>query len=150
MRYLPLVVWLVWPHISTAAEDRAYIREFYDARKIKVSDPAGALEAMLRSFHHAVTAGNADYATSAGVEACYLIHDSGKTVEAGKLAREVIDSIEALPTDFTNNDALRRAQIFGFIETGLQMEGRIGDAWRANRATAEAEVARRLQGETAG
>jgi hypothetical protein len=136
MRSLPLLAAVICPLFSSAAE-RSFIHEYFDAAKIEKSDPAGATEGMIRSFRLAVSAGNADYATSAGLKACYLIHNGGKLAEAGKLAREVIDAIEPLPANFPDNDALRRAQLFGFVQSGLLIEGRIGEAWRSNRAVAE-------------
>ena len=136
MSSLPWLVACAFPLVSLAAE-RSYIGEFNDARALEQSDPERATEGMLRSFRLAVSAGNADYAMSAGLTACFLIHDREKIVAAGKLAREVIDALEPLPTNGANNDVLRRAQLFGFLETGLQMEGNIGEAWRANRAVAE-------------
>lgn len=136
MRSLPLLAVVMCPWFATAAE-RSFIHEYFDAEKIEKSDPEGAAEGMLRSFRLAVSAGNADYATSAGLRACFLVHNRGKAAEAGKLAREVIDAIVPLPADFPDGDVLRRAQLFGFVQSGLLIEGRIGEAWRANRAVAE-------------
>ena len=136
MRSILLIAALVCP-LPAAAAERSYSEEFYDARKIKKSDPAGAADGMLRSFHLAVTAGNADFATAAGASACYLIYGQGKVMESGKLAREVIDALEPLDAKSPDGDALRRVQLFNFLERGLLMEGRIGPAWQANRAAAE-------------
>ena len=136
MRYHPLIAVFAMSLVASAAE-RSYIQEFQDALKIEKSAPEAATQGMLRGFHLAVAAGNAEYATAAGRHACFLIHNREKTVEAGKLAREVIDALDALPAGARNADTLNRAQFFGLIQTGLQKEGRLGEAWRANRATAE-------------
>jgi hypothetical protein len=134
MRHLLLIAALACPLASAAG--RTYIHEFYDARKIEKTDPAGAIEGMKRCFRMAVAEGNADYATAAGASACHLIYRQGKDVEAGKLAREVIDELDAFPVDGPHGDAVRRCTIFGFLERGLLMEGKIGSALQANRAGA--------------
>ncbi len=136
MRHLLLFAALACP-LLCGAEERNFIQEFYDARKIEKRDPAGAAEGMKRSFRKAITAGNADYATAAGSNACEMIYAQRKVVECGKFAREVIDALESFEPDGPHGDALRRTPIFGYLERGLLMEGKTGEAWRANRAAAE-------------
>lgn len=136
MRHLPLLAVLAWPLLSTGAE-KNFIQEFYDARKIQKQDPEGAAEGMQRSFRKAIEAGNADYATAAGSNACEMIYARGKVVGAGRFAREVIDGLDPFEPDGPDGDALRRAPIFGYLERGLLMEGKVGAAWQANRALAE-------------
>lgn len=136
MRHLLLIAALACP-LLCGAEERNFIQEFYDARKIQKQDPQGAVEGMKRSFRKAVEAGNSDYATAAGSNACEMLYTQRKVVECGKLAREVIDALEPFEPDGPQGDALRRTPIFGFLERGLLMEGKIGEAWRANRAAAE-------------
>ncbi len=123
--------------IGEVCAQSSFQSEFYNARKLHSADPDAALAAMKRSLRMAITAGNADYATAAGNSACFWMHDRGKTVEAGKFAREVIDAIQPMGYHEKDNDALRRAVIFGYLERGLLMEGKIGAAWQANRAAAE-------------
>lgn len=135
MRHLLLIAAFASPLVSAA--ERTYIHEFYDARKLENQDPAAAAEGMKRSFRMAVAEGNADYATAAGGSACHLIYRQGKNVEAGKFAREVIDALDTLPASGPQGDALRRCPIFGYLERGLMMEGKIGAALQANRAAAE-------------
>ncbi len=136
MKRLLLVACLACP-VTTHAAERSYINEFYDARAIEKTDPEAASTAMIRCFHHAVDAGNADYATAAGLSASYLILNRNRIVEAGKLAREVIVAIDALPANEPKGDILRRGQLFGLAAKGLAMEGRIGEALRTCHATAE-------------
>lgn len=136
MRHLLLIAALACPLLS-GAEERNFIQEFYDARKIGRQDPEGAAEGMKRSFRKAIEAGNADYATAAGSNGCEMIYAQGRMVEAGHFAREVIDALEPFEPDGPQADALRRAPIFGYLERGLLMEGKTGAAWQANRATAE-------------
>ena len=120
-----------------AAAEGSYIEEYYAARDLKETDPAAAAEGMLRSFHLAVSARNSDYATSAGLNACYLLYQKGNVVATGTLAREIIDALQPLASDSLDHDSLRRVQLFGFLERGLLTEGKIGRAWQANRAAAE-------------
>lgn len=136
MRHLLLIAALACPLVSGAAE-KSFIQEFYDARKIEPQDPVGAAEGMKRSFRKAIAAGNADYATAAGSNGCEMIYAQGKVAEAGHFAREVIDGLEPFEPDGPHGDALRRAPIFGYLERGLLMEGKVGAAWQANRAVAE-------------
>lgn len=136
MRHLLLIAALAWPLLSRGAE-KNFIQEFYDARKIQKQDPEGAAEGMKRSFRKAIEAGNADYATAAGSNACEMIYARGKVVGAGRFAREVIDGLDPFEPDGPHGDALRRAPIFGYLERGLLMEGKVGAAWQANRALAE-------------
>ncbi|RYD39821.1 MAG: hypothetical protein EOP83_36195, partial [Verrucomicrobiaceae bacterium] len=134
MRHLLLIAALACPLVATA--ERTYIQEFYDARRIEKADPAAAIEGMRRSFEKAIAEGNADYATAAGASACHLIYQQGKNVEAGKFARDVIGELDAFPVDGPHGDAVRRCSIFGYLERGLIMEGKIGPALQANRAGA--------------
>ncbi|MEK7952960.1 hypothetical protein [Luteolibacter soli] len=135
MRHLLLIAALACPLV--AAGERTYIQEFYDARKIEKADPAAAVEGMKRSFEKAIAEGNTDYAAAAGASACHLIYEQGRNVEAGKFAREVLDKLDPLPVDGPYGDAVRRCTIFGYLERGLMMEGKIGAALQANRAGAE-------------
>jgi hypothetical protein len=66
-----------------------------------------------------------------------LIYRQGKVVEAGRFARQVILALDAYEVQDADGDAVRRATIFDYLERGLLMEGRIGEAMRANRAAAE-------------
>ena len=136
MHRLLLIAALVCPLLS-GAEERDFIEEFHDARKIAKQDPEGAAEAMKRSFRKAIEAGNADYATAAGANACEMIYAQGRAAEAGRFAREVIGGLDRFEPDGPHGDALRRAPVFGYLERGLLMEGKVGAAWQANRAVAE-------------
>lgn len=136
MRHLLLIAALACPLVS-GAEEKNFIQEFYNARKIQKQDPEGAAEGMKRSFRKSIEAGNADYATAAGSNACEMIYAQGKIVEAGQFAREVIEGLDPFEPDGPHGDALRRAPIFGYLERGLLMEGKTGAAWQANRAVAE-------------
>lgn len=137
MRHLLLIAALACPLVSRGAEEKNFIQEFYDARKIAKQDPEGAAEGMKRSFRKAVEAGNVDYATAAGSNGCEMIYVQGKVAEAGRFAREVIGGLDPFEPDGPHGDALRRAPIFGYLERGLLMEGKVGAAWQANRAVAE-------------
>ncbi len=132
---LSLVCWLMT--LGALVAEVSYQSEFYAARKQRDANRDEAEETMKRAFRMAVEAGNADYATAAGNSACFWMYERGRTVEAGKFAREVIDAIQPMGYHEKDNDALRRAVLFGYFERGLLMEGKIGAAWQANRATAE-------------
>jgi tetratricopeptide (TPR) repeat protein len=149
MRHLLLIAALACPLVS-GAEERNFIQEFYDARKIARRDPEGAAEAMKRSFRKAVEARNADYATAAGANGCEIIYAQGRMVEAGQFAREVIEGLEPFEPDGPHGDALRRAPIFGYLERGLLMEGKTGAAWQANRAAAETLRGKKVAAEADG
>jgi hypothetical protein len=136
MRHLLLIAALACPLLSRG-EEKNFIQEFHDARKIQKEDPENAAEGMTRSFRKAIADGNADYATAAGSNACMLLYQQGKVIDAGKLAREVIDALEPFEPDGPQGDALRRTPIFGYLERGLLVEGKTGAAWQANRAAAE-------------
>lgn len=116
---------------------QSFQAEFFAARKIQDTDRDAALEGMKRCFDLSIAAGNADYATAAGNQICFWIHDRGKVVEAGHFARKVIAATQPLIDPENFDDAFRRAILFGFIERGLMEEGKIGEAWRANRLAAE-------------
>lgn len=129
-----LVVWgLSWVAASAMDDSR---QAFDEAAKLRASDPEQAILGMRRSFELAVASGNVEMAAVAGLNVCGLIHAREQSVEAGKAAREIIAGLNTLTAE-EPFDAVRRAQIFGFVQTGLQAEGRIGEACRANRATAE-------------
>ena len=123
-----------WVHASAGSD---FITDFFKAKKMEDSAPEAAIELYAKSFEGAISAGNTDYATSAGLKPCFILHEQGKTAEAGQLARKIIDALHSLPTDLTENDVIRRCELFGFFQRGLYREGRIGEAWRANRAAAE-------------
>lgn len=122
---------------SAWAESSDFIGEFQAARIFAKSDPKTFVEGMLRSFHHAADAGSHEYTAVAGLNACIGIYKQGKTVEAGKLAREVLTAMNPLRDDYPESTLLRRVQFFGYIERGLLAEGKTGAAWQANRAAAE-------------
>ncbi|MEO5716782.1 MAG: hypothetical protein ABIT37_25105 [Luteolibacter sp.] len=136
MRLLPLVFVSLFT-IAVATGQGSYQSEFYAAKNLGKTDPQAAIEGMKRGFHLAVEAGNADYATAAGLNGAYLMYENGKRVEAGRFAREVITALDALDDETAGGDALRRVQLFGLMERGLHTEGKIGAAWQANRAAAE-------------
>ena len=114
-----------------------YIQEFFNARKVEATDPLAAEQGMRRSFELAIAARNADYALSAGLNACHLAYNRGAPIDAGNLAAEVIAALDPLPPAGPRNDAFRRASLIGFVERGLLVQGKTGDAWLANRAAAE-------------
>ncbi|MCW1887473.1 hypothetical protein OKA04_22245 [Luteolibacter flavescens] len=148
MRHLLLIAALACPLVASGQGN--FAQEFHNARKIESTDIAAASEGMTRSFHKAIEAGNADYATAAGASACELIYRQGKNVEAGKLAREVIDALDAFPVEGFQGDAVRRCTIFGYLERGLMMEGKIGAALQANRAGAETLRGKKLRSDGNG
>ena len=122
---------------SARAESADYIGEFRAARSVEKSDPQAGVKGMLRSFHHAAEAGNHEYTSVAGLNACIGIYQQGKTAEAGQLAGEVLTAMDSLPDDSPESTILRRVQFFGYIERGLLAEGKTGAAWQANRAAAD-------------
>lgn len=136
MKILSLLVFPLFSIGATAGE-ASYQTEFHHAKSIQDTDREGAIEGMKRSFHLAVAAGNADYATSAGLNAAYLMYGKDQSVAGGRFAREVILALDALEYNIPGGDALRRVQLFGLMQRALQMDGKIGAAWQANRAAAE-------------
>ncbi|OYV07416.1 MAG: hypothetical protein CFE26_01120 [Verrucomicrobiales bacterium VVV1] len=116
--------------------ETSFITEFYKSREVEKTDLPAATELMIHSFRLAVADGNADYTTAAGASAASLIYRQGKSVEAGRFAREVILALDAFEVKGPNGDAVRRTTLFGYLERGLLAEGRIGEAMRANRAAA--------------
>ena len=149
MRLFPLLLVALFPLAAMAAGD-SFQAEFYAAKEIQKTDPQSAIEGMKRAFHLAVESGNADYATAAGVNGSYLIYESGKAVEAGRFAREVITALDPIDYKTPGGDALRRVQLFGLMERGLHMEGKIGAAWQANRAAAETLRGKKLSADGDG
>jgi hypothetical protein len=121
--------------LATAYAD--YIEEFQKARRVEISDPQACVEGMVRSFHQAEEAGNCEYTSAAGLNACSAIYKQGKVVECGKLAREVISAVLPLEDLYPESTTLRSVQFFGYMERGLMAEGKVGAAWQANRAAAE-------------
>jgi|GEM_PF-3925709 len=136
MKLLPLV-FVSLLTLAAATGQGSYQAEFYAAKEIQKTDPQAAIEGMKRGFHLAVAAGNADYATSAGLCGAYLMYENERSVEAGRFSREVITALDGIDYQTEDGDALRRVQLFGLMERGLHMEGKIGAAWQANRAAAE-------------
>lgn len=147
MRLLPLVFVSVFT-ITGATGQGSYQAEFYAAKEIQKADPQAAIEGMKRGFHLAVEAGNADYATSAGLCGAYLLYEKEQRVEAGRFAREVITALDGI--EYRTPDALRRVQLFGLMERGLHTEGKIGAAWQANRAAAETLRGKKLSADGDG
>lgn len=122
---------------SAFAESGSYAEEFRAARAIERSDPQGYLDGMLRSFQQAKEARNLEYVSVAGINACGKIYSQGKTVEAAKLAREVIAAMTPLEDFYPESTTIRRAQLFNYLGRGLQAEGKTGAALQTNRAAAE-------------
>jgi len=91
-RYL-MCLCLASPLASSAAET-SFISEFYKSREVEKSDLPAATELMIHSFRLAVAGRNADYTTAAGASAASLIYRQGKSVEAGRFAREVILALD--------------------------------------------------------
>ncbi len=149
MRLLPQVFVSLFT-IAAATAQGSYQAEFYAAKEIQKTDVPAAIEGMKRSFHLAVEAGNADYATSAGLNGAYQMYESKKSIEAGRFSREVITALDALDYQTVDGDALRRVQLFGLMERGLQTEGKIGAAWQANRAAAETLRGKKLSADGDG
>ena len=134
---LPLFLVAIFAVQSAWGESADFVGEFRAARSIASSDPQGSVEGMLRSFHHAADAGSHEYTSVAGLNACIGIYKQGKTVAAGKLAREILTAMAPLQDDYPESTILRRVQFFGYIERGLLAEGKTGAAWQVNRAAAE-------------
>jgi len=128
--YLGLVIGLTPAHAN-------FVEKYHTARNLHATDPDAALQMMRKSFTSAVELNHADYATAAGNTICFWLHEMGRTVEAGRFARSVLDAIQPMNYRENDNDALRRAVTFGFLENGLLAEGRIGTAMQANRAAGE-------------
>ncbi|WP_035608337.1 hypothetical protein [Haloferula sp. BvORR071] len=121
---------LLLPIVSQGGD---YIREFYGARELEKSGNLEAATAgMQRSFELAIADGNTDYATAAGANVCEFLYRNGKVIESGKSARTVLDALQAFPAD--NKTDPRLSTIFGYLERGLNAEGKLGAAWQANRA----------------
>src|SRR6478752_6477388 len=135
---LPLFLAAILACQSARGESADYIREFRAAQDIELSDPQGYTEGMLRSFHQAVAARNLEYVSVAGMNACAKIYSQGKTVEAAKLAREVIVAMAPLEDFYPESTTIRRAQLFNYLGRGLQAEGKTGAALQSNRAATEA------------
>ena len=135
---------------SARAESADYIGEFRAARSVEKSDPQACVEGMLRSFHHAAKAGNHEYTSVVGLNACIGIYTQGKIAEAGQLAREILTAMDPLPDDSPESTILRRVQFFGYIERGLLAEGKTGAAWQANRAAAETLRGRKIAAHSDG
>ncbi len=113
------------------------ISEYFRADKLaKAGQTAAAATAMEHAFRLAVTEGNAIYVGSAGSRAAFLRYDSGRVVEAGQLARDVIGQLAIPDASLPYGGAAQRAELFGFVERGLLTQGQIGAAWQANRAAA--------------
>lgn len=134
---LPLILFAILASQSALAETADYIREFRAARSLEKFDPQGSVEKLLLSFQHATEAGNHEYTSVAGLNACIAMYQQGKTVAAAKLARDVLAAMAPLQDSFPQSTILRRVQLFGYIERGLLAEGKTGAAWQANRAGAE-------------
>ena len=136
MRALLFTTCLLLP-FSVSAGD--YAAEF-DASKAAEArgDLKEAEAAMLRSYESSLAAGDSNYATAAATTACHLVYQQGNSIEAGHLARKMIGMLHPLPS-YGNpaGEAVRRVQLFGFMERGLMAEGKLGSAWQANRAAAE-------------
>lgn len=154
MRLLPLPLVLAGSlalPLASHAAPASFATEFHEAKKLEATDPIGATEGMIRSYRLAVEAGNADYATAAGVNACHMLYRQGKAIESGKLAREVILALDPMGDHGSpHNDALRRVQLFGLMERGLMAEGKLGAAWKANRAAAETLRAKKISADADG
>lgn len=131
-RFIPIFVALSWLPVS-AADYRELFRE---ARAVQDHDPAVATEKMRQCFHAALAEGNHEYAITGGLNAAIMLYDRNETVAAGKLAREVINSLQAFD-DTGKDNTSRRTQLFNFIGSGLLAEGKIGAALQANRASAD-------------
>lgn len=136
MRPIPLLA-LAALAFTSPAMAQTYQAEFNVARALEKSDPQASAYGMIQSFEHALAAGDHEYTSVAGLNACGIIYRQGKTVEAGKLARRVITALAPLHDDYPDSAAVRRVQFFGYIERGLLAEGKIGAAWQANRGAAE-------------
>ena len=149
MRFLTIYVLSLFP-LGVMAGDGSFIAEFYQAKSIQQTDLPAAIEGMKRSFHLAVAAGNADYATSAGLNAAYMVYQRDQSAEAGRFAREVILALDHIDYQTPYGDALRRVQLFGLMERALQMDGKIGSAWKANRAAAETLRGRKVSADDDG
>ncbi len=149
MRLFPLV-FVSLLTISAATGQGSYQAEFYAAKNLQKTDPQAAIKGMKRGFHLAVEAGNADYATAAGLSGAYLMYENDNRVEAGRFSREVITALDGIDYQTADGDALRRVQLFGLMERGLHTEGKIGAAWQANRAAAETLRGKKLTAEGDG
>lgn len=108
---------------------------FERAESLEKADPDGAIAAYLECVKSAAAEGNQNYANAAGLSACWVYYRQGKVAATGKLAAEVLGVLAALPPERVQ--IFRRVQFFGFMERGFLVEGRLGEAMRANRAAAE-------------
>lgn len=149
MRLLP-VLFLSMFSIKALAADRSYIEEYYAAKEMEGKDPKAAAEGMKRSFVLALEDGNADYATSAGLTGAFMLYRQDQEVEAGRLCHETLKALETMDYSPPDGDVERRVQLFGLMERGLHVEGKIGEAWKANRAAAETLRGRKLRADDDG
>lgn len=130
-----LLLGLIYVSPATAMADDSYIIEFHTARKLDSKDPAAAAH-MLRSYRGAVAANDTNYSLPAGISVVEMMYQSGKIVDAGKLAHEVITALESQTRQDARTDRGHWLPLFGFLERGLLLEGKIGEAAKTNRVAA--------------
>ena len=145
---VPLTLLFAGSFLPARAGD--YREEFREARKIEVSDPDGFVAGMTRCFRSAAAAGSHEYAITGGLNACQVLYHHNRRVEAGKLAREVITTLQSMEESPARDTPMRRIQIFNALESGLLAEGKIGAALQANRASAETIRGRRVAADADG
>ena len=142
---LPILVLTLATSPLIAAPD-GYIQQWFKAEEFEKSgDKQAEFEARLRCFELAIEAKDTNYGYAAASASTFTLYNLGRTVEAGKLAHEVLEKLQTLPADNSFQSKVCRCQVFMILERGLQAQGRIGDGWRANGA-----VAATLRGEHPG
>lgn len=118
------------------AEERSFVDEYTMAMEIRDSKPDEAYDGLMRSYRLALAAGDENYAACAVLKACFIRHLQGRPVECGKTALAALPEIQSMVDETLPLGRERLGQLYGWVSSGFEAEGRLGEAWRMNRATA--------------
>jgi hypothetical protein len=137
MQIVKLLLILILAASPLIAAEDGYIQQWFKAEEFRKSgDKKAEFEARLRCFDLAIEANDKNYSYAAASTSVYALYNSGRQVDAGKLAHEVLEKLNTLPKEDTFIAKACHSEIFMVLDRGLQAQGRIGDGWRANDAVA--------------
>ncbi|MGJ8644535.1 MAG: hypothetical protein ACSHX9_14085 [Luteolibacter sp.] len=137
MQIVKLLLFLTFAASTLIASADGYIQQWFKAEEFKKSgDKQAEFEARLLCFELAIKAKDPNYSYAAASSSVFALYVSGRQVEAGKLAHNILEKLQALPEEDSFRSKICRSEVFMILDRGLQAQGRIGDGWRANGAVA--------------
>lgn len=151
MKKIFLLAFLSLSGIAQAASDN-YIHLYEQAiNQLKAGQPQ-AIKVAQRCFDMSIAASDDNYANAIAINGAEYLYKFDKIVDAGKFAEQCNRVLDEMPDPrlSATRQQKRRIILLGYQERGLQMDGKLGAAWKVNRQVAEVIRGKKVTAESDG